>query len=172
MAFSPPVVASSRRIVARCVGSPRAVLVSKTVTSLVPSAPVAGRYAGITPKNDRCSPTSSTVRSGCRAAPLENAIRAACIASISSGMPSTARTSASDNRLGTAHLSHGVRMDLGDDVDVAAVAAAHARGDRQRRAALDDQPVARLQPFDRQLEAAETIAFVRIGACQIEDEVR
>ena len=39
-------------------------------------------------------------------------------------------------------------------------------------AAFDHQPIARTQPLDRQLEAAETIAFVRIGACQVEDEIR
>ena len=48
---SSPVDESIRRIVARCVGSPTAALLPNTVTSFVPSAPLAGMNAGITPKN-------------------------------------------------------------------------------------------------------------------------
>ena len=64
----------------------------------------------------------------------------------------------------------------GDDgVDVGGVAAAHRDGDRQAGAAgtrASDDLVAPAQSVDGELEAAEPIAFVRIGAGKIEDEVR
>ena len=87
-------------------------------------------------------------------------------------MPSTDRTSASDSSSGTTQLADGVGMDPGDRVDVGAVAAAHARRDRNSLAAFDHETIPRTQPLDRQLQTSETIPFVRIRACQVEHEIR
>ena len=50
---SSPVIGSSRTIVARCVGSPTAVLLANTLTTFVPSAAGSGINAGMTPTNAR-----------------------------------------------------------------------------------------------------------------------
>ena len=64
----------------------------------------------------------------------------------------------------------------GDDgVDVGSIAAAHGDGDRQAGAARQASKhdlVAVAQAVDRQLQPPEPIAFVRIGAGKIEDEIR
>ena len=65
-------------------------------------------------------------------------------------------------------------MDRDDGVDVRRVAAAHRDDDRQiaRAAGVEHDAIALAQPVDRELQPPEPIAFVRIGAGQIEDEVR
>ena len=63
----------------------------------------------------------------------------------------------------------------GDDrVDVGRVATAHRNrhGNVASVAGVEHEPVARAKSVDRQLQPAESIPLVRIGAGQIEDEVR
>ena len=61
-----------------------------------------------------------------------------------------------------------------DGVDVRRIAAAHADDNRDVAVAarVEHQAIACAQAVDRQPEAAEPITFVRIGAGQIEDDVR
>ena len=74
-----------------------AALLPKTVTSLVPSAPLAGMNAGMTPKNAWLGPTSSTVRNGCSVRPEENSARADSMDWIKSSMERRCRTSVSES---------------------------------------------------------------------------
>src|SRR3990172_2029703 len=89
---------------ARWLGRPRGRLSGNTVTSFAPSAPGAGRNAGITPRNRPGPPTSITVRSGWTTWPAENAASASAVASMSSSIDTSDRTSVSLSTRATGYL--------------------------------------------------------------------
>src|SRR4051794_2582675 len=106
IAMSSPVIESNSKMVARWVGIPAAALLANTVTSFAPRAGGSSIRAGMTAKAAFCRPTSTTVRSGCRALRAENCWSAGRIVAMRSSIDSTIRTSSSESSSG---ISSGAR---------------------------------------------------------------
>src|SRR5579862_9757074 len=129
-----------------------------------------------------------TDRTGCVTPPVEKRFSAEVIVSMRSSIVSTLLTSSSVSRRKrirsprkvrlkadtTDGFANRVRMDCDERVDIGRVPAAHDDGDRDaaRAAGIEHEAIARAQTVDRELEPAEAIAFVGIGAGEIPDDFR
>jgi hypothetical protein len=65
-------------------------------------------------------------------------------------------------------------VDADDRLDVRSVASAHGHGDRNAAAAagVNHEAIALAQSLDGELEPAQAVTFIRIGACQVKRDVR